>query len=257
MQSVDIEKKIQFHKQVIRIKYSENPEEESIITCSDGSTYLADHVIITVSLGILKAHHQDLFDPPLPDNKVKVIQNYAYGAIGKIFLEFEEPFWPADDSFISYSLLWHDDDKTEIKSSNKAWLLGVAIIHKIDAFPNLLEMFVVGEQVRDFELLSDEKLTDDIMWMLEKFLSKNLPKPSKMIRTKWLTNKNFLGTYSYIGIGLQKNHLGPKDLGEPLKRGNGKPFIHFAGEATDVDFPGYAHGAVASGYRAANEILKN
>jgi monoamine oxidase len=257
MQHVDIESKIQLNKEVIRIKYSDEPTEEIILTCSDGSTYIANNLIITVPLGVLKANYQDLFHPPLPDKKIKVIQNYAYGAIGKIFLEFDEPFWPLDDTFVSYSLLWRDEDIKEVKSTNKEWLLGVAIIHKVDAFPNLLEMFVVGEEVRSFETTSDEKLTQDIMWTFEKFLNKKLPKPSKMIRTKWLTNKNFLGTYSYIGMGLQKHLLGPKDLAEPLRKSNGKPFIHFAGEATDTEFPGYAHGAVNSGWRAADEIIKN
>lgn len=257
MQYVDIKSKVQFQKEVIRIKYSDDPDEEIIVTCSDGSTYVADHLIITVSLGVLKANYQDLFHPPLPDKKVKVIQNYAFGAIGKIFLEFDEPFWPTDDSFISYSLLWFDEDINEIKSTNKAWLLGVAIIHKVDAFPNMLEMFVSGEEVRNFETISEEKLNQDIMWLMEKFLNKKLPKPCKVIRTKWLTNKNFLGTYSYIGMGLQKHHLCPKDLGEPLRKNNGKPFIHFAGEATDIECPGYAHGAVNSGWRAVDEILKN
>lgn len=256
-QHIDVESKVQLNKEVIRIKYSEMPDEETLITCADGSTFIADHLIITVSLGVLKAQYQDLFHPPLPDKKVKTIQNYAYGAIGKIFLEFDEPFWPTDDTFVYYSLLWRDEDKNEIKLSNKSWLLGVAIIHKVDTFPNILEIFVAGEEIRNFETISDEKLIDDVMWMLEKFLNKKLSKPSNMKRTKWLTSKHFLGTYSYIGMGLQKNHLGPKDLAEPLRKINGKPFIHFAGEATDTDFPSYAHGAVSSGYRAAGEIIPN
>ena len=51
-------------------------------------------------------------------------------------------------------------------------------------------------------------------------------------------------------------NLNFKDLAEPIKKIDGKPFIHFAGEATDYEFPGYAHGAVTSGYRAAEEVLK-
>lgn len=240
---------------MIYIKYSEDPKEKTKIECSDGTSYLADHLIITVSLGVLKANYQELFDPSLPDKKVKVIQNYAFGAVGKIFLEFEKPFWPQDETFISYMPVWRDKDKDEIKLSNKSWLLGLAILHVVDGFPNLLEGFISGEEIRNFETISDEKLTEDVMWMLEKFLSKKLTNPINVKRTNWLTNKNFLGTYSYVGMGLQKHNLKPKDLAEPLKKSNGKAFLHFAGEATDIEYPSYAHGAVTSGRRAADEII--
>lgn len=231
------------------------PDEKTIVACADGTTYEADHVIITVSLGVLKAQYQELFDPQLPDNKIKVIQNYAFGTVGKIFFEFNEPFWPTDDSFISYAFLWRDEERNEIQFTDKSWLLCIAALHRVESFPHLLEAFVGGEKMREFEKISDEKLIEDIMWLLEKFLNKKLPQPSQMRRTNWLTNKNFLGTYSYIGMGSQNFNVGPKNLAEALKKSNGKSFLHFAGEATDFEFPGYAHGAVTSGYRAADEVL--
>lgn len=189
----------------------------------------------------------------MPEKKISVIERFGFGAIGKIFLEFLKPFW--DDSLIAYSLLWKKQDMNEIKSTDKAWLLDVVSFIKVDSYPNLLEAFIAGERMKIFEKLSDEKIINDIIWLLEKFLARKLPKPVKIIRTKWLSNENFLGSYSYISRGLEEFNYGPKDLAEPIRKSNGKSFLHFAGEATDLKFPSYAHGAVVSGYRAADEII--
>lgn len=44
------------------------------LDCEDGTTYSADYVIVTSSLGYLKKHYKTLFSPELPANKVAAIQ---------------------------------------------------------------------------------------------------------------------------------------------------------------------------------------
>lgn len=211
---------------------------------------------MTVSLGILKAQFKTLFSPSLPSQKIAAIQKYGFGTLGKIFLKFDNPFWPFNNSdFLSYSFLWTDADKKEVLVSDKAWLLGIVSFSKVDVFPNLLEVLYVGVFMKNFETFSDQKIIDDCMWLLEKFLGKKLPKPSYMNRTKWLTNKYFLGSYSYLTFALEQSKVSPNELAKPIKKSNGKSFLHFAGEATDTKFPSYAHGAVLSGYRVATEVV--
>lgn len=41
---------------------------------ANGEEYEADHVIVTVSLGILQNHMDTLFNPQLPEKKVNVIK---------------------------------------------------------------------------------------------------------------------------------------------------------------------------------------
>lgn len=121
--SLDVESKIQLNKEVTNVAWNpSNVNEKITITCADGSSYSADHVIFTASLGVLKARHETLFSPGLPADKIKAIENIAFGAIGKVFLEFEKPFWPLDDnSLLVYSLLWTDEDLLAIKDTDKEW----------------------------------------------------------------------------------------------------------------------------------------
>lgn len=215
-------------------------------------------MIVTVSLGVLKCQHKTLFTPSLPSQKITAIQKYGFGTLGKIFLKFDNPFWPVNNSdFLSYSFLWTDADKKEIMGNDKAWLLGIMSFSKVDAFPNLLEAFYAGALMKSFETISDQKIIDDCMWLLEKFLGKKLPKPSYMNRTKWLTDKYFKGAYSYFSYNMEQSKVNPNELANPIKKSNGKSFLHFAGEATDSKYPSYAHGAVLSGYRAATEVMNS
>ena len=105
----------------------------------------------------------------------------------------------------------------------------------------------------EFETVDDEKLIDDCLWLLEKLLNRRLNRPMKMQRTKWLTNENFLGSYSFHSLSAQENTV--ENIAKPICNIEGKPFLHFAGEATDKRFMGYVNGAMNSGERAAKEIV--
>lgn len=107
------------------------------------------------------------------------------------------------------------------------------------------------KQVENFD---DAKVTNDVMWLLEKFMKKSLPRPTSIKRSRWLGNRNFLGTYSYPSMAAEQNNVSMKDLGQSLLSAEGKPEILFAGEATDELFYGTSNAAVRSGWKAASEI---
>lgn len=181
------------------------------------------------------------------------------GTIGKIFLKFNERFWPADSEFVSYMFLWTEEDKQALVGTDKEWLTGIMTFNRVDAFPELLEAFFAGPLMSSFENFSDTKILEDCVWLLEKFLSRKLPAASLVNRTKWLTHDKFRGAYSYISYASETPDppVGPSDLAEPIEKDeSGRPFVHFAGEATNDVYPSYAHGAVLSGYRAAIEAMK-
>lgn len=89
------------------------------VTCADGSRKFADYVIFTGSLGVLKRNHMTLFTPRLPARQIKAIETLGFGTLGKIFLEFEKPFWPSD--WVSYSLLWSKPDIESLRGDDKEW----------------------------------------------------------------------------------------------------------------------------------------
>ncbi|XP_075237369.1 spermine oxidase-like isoform X4 [Lycorma delicatula] len=66
-----VEQKTKFNKVVQTISWTGN---EVKICCEDGSHYFADHVIVTVSLGVLKVLAKTMFNPSLPDNKLAAIE---------------------------------------------------------------------------------------------------------------------------------------------------------------------------------------
>lgn len=74
-------------------------------------------------------------------------------------------------------------------------------------------------------------------------------------RTQWYTNPHFRGTYSYQTVAsrqLNSNHV----LGQPLHNRNGNVTLMFAGEATHTSYYATVHGAIQTGYREAERLLK-
>lgn len=75
--------KTKFNKIVQSIDWSGN---EVRLVCEDGSIYYADHVISTVSLGVLKKSAKTMFTPSLPERKLAAIQ-VGFDYIGMCFLK--------------------------------------------------------------------------------------------------------------------------------------------------------------------------
>ncbi|CRK91867.1 CLUMA_CG005488, isoform A [Clunio marinus] len=253
-QYLDVESKIQLNKEVTNIAWGDNL---AIIKCADGSEYTADYVVFTASHGVLRAHYESLFTPKLPDRKILAIENIGYGSLEKIFLEFAIPFWPTDPNWVQYTILWSQEDINAVTGTDREWLLDTRAFFKVDGFPNLLSAFFIGANIKDFEQFTGEKIANDCMWLLERSLRKSLPRPINVQRTQWITEKNFLGSYSILSMDTARNGVSPFDLAEPLFNSNRRPIIFFAGEATYFAFTGYTDGAMASGYLAADEILRH
>jgi monoamine oxidase len=71
---VPVTANVKYNKEVIHIKWKDLPEDKVAVECSDGSVYVADHVIVTVSLGVLKEKAHSMFYPALPPQKLNAIE---------------------------------------------------------------------------------------------------------------------------------------------------------------------------------------
>ena len=74
----------------------------------DGSVLQADKIVFSGSLGVLKSGIVD-FDPPLPFEKQKAIEKIGFGTLGKIFIEFDQP-WVAEDWVTGFGFMFKEND---------------------------------------------------------------------------------------------------------------------------------------------------
>jgi monoamine oxidase len=96
--------------------------------------------------------------------------------------------------------------------------------------------------------MTDAQIISEIMTHLKDIYGNNIPNPTNLLRTKWQTNENTFGAYSYTAVGTEMQHF--DDLAEEI---NDKLF--FAGEHTEIDYFSTAHGAYLSGIREADKII--
>lgn len=77
-----------------------------------------------------------------------------------------------------------------------------------------------------------------------------------MCSSRWYTNKNFRGAYSFSSVQEASLKSPREDLATPLIGDDGHPAVLFAGEATHSKYFSTVHGAIETGFREANRIIK-
>jgi monoamine oxidase len=121
-------------------------------------------------------------------------------------------------------------------------------INKNNPSVNALMTFAYADYARLTETMTDAQIIDEIMIHLKDIYGNSIPNPTNMLRTKWQTNENSFGAYSYTAVGTEMQHF--NDLANEV---NNKLF--FAGEHTNIDYFSTAHGAYLSGIREADKII--
>lgn len=200
----------------------------------NGSISESDYVIVTVPLGVLKANKIN-FAPALPISKQTAIQKLGMNCVNKFLLVWDSAFW-GNEQYIAYTPATKDKFNYFVN------------VKKYQPNVNALMTFAYADYARQTEQMSDAQVINDIMVHLRDIYGSNIPNPINMLRTKWNTNENALGSYTYTAIGSKMSHF--SDLAKSI---NNKVF--FAGEHTHIDYFSTAHGAYLSGIREANKIL--
>ena len=221
---------IRLNQKVSKIDYS----SEKINVHHDGGVLSANFVVVSVPLGVLKAQVID-FVPALPNLKQTAIQKVGMNCVNKFVLVWETAFWD-DVQYISYTPEARDKFNYFVN------------IKKFSPNHNALMTFAYANYARQTEAMSDAQIIDEIMNHLRDIYGKNIPNPTKMLRTKWQSNENSHGAYSYTAVGTEMQHF--DDLAGQV---NNKLF--FAGEHTEKDYFSTAHGAYLSGIREADKII--
>lgn len=238
------------YKAVKEIAYTPSDGEDAIagVICDDGDILEADHVVLTVPLGVLKEQCIS-FDPPLPDWKLGPIERLGFGTLNKVILVFEKPFWDVDQDM--FGLLREAEvvdslDQEDYESNRGKFYLFWNCI-KTSGLPVLIAL-MAGDAAHQAENVSDAALVAAVMQELARmFKQQEVPIPSETIVTRWGKDRFARGSYSYVGpTSLPGDY---EAMARPL--GN----LHFAGEATCGTHPATVHGAYISGLRAASEVI--
>lgn len=251
---------------------------------SDGSMMSADHVIVTVSLGVLKkglSNESRMFDPPLPVCKAGAISRLGYGVVDKVFLQLT-PCYDDDrrneKSFPFLQMVFHPSDSELRNPKIPHWIRKTSFLCPIYSNSRVVLSWFTGQEALELESLADEEIISGFSRTVTNLLPSKLrteilPKScngtersmfDKVLRTQWGTNPLFLGSYSYVAVGSSIDDM--DTLAEPLPKSGGaatgvdvtRPLqILFAGEATHKTHYSTTHGAYFSGLREANRLLKH
>ncbi|XP_059821672.1 spermine oxidase [Hypanus sabinus] len=242
----------------------EEEEEEGYqvwVECEDGEFILADHVIVTMSLGVLKKYHETMFHPHLPEEKVSAIQMLGISTTDKIFLEFEEPFWSPECNSIQF--VWEDDAENESPVyPQDLWYKKICsfdVLYPPERYGHVLSGWICGEEAIIMERCDDETVAETCTELLRKFTGNpHIPKPRRILRSRWGSNPYIRGSYSYTRVGSTGADV--EKLAKPLpypKSTKAPPMqILFAGEATHRKFYSTTHGALLSGEREAGRLIE-
>jgi monoamine oxidase len=207
-------------------------DADRVTVQSDDMVVRARRVIVAVPIGIAA---QIIYEPMLPLDRALLHQRMPMGAVYKIALIYDDPFWRTDglsgQSFTADSAV-----NLTIDSCTPA------------ARPGVLTAITEGPSARKLNRLSAaDRRAAVIGAVLERFGEK-ARKPIDYVEQDW-------GNERYSGGGMIA-HTPPgvlTEFGPAIRQPCGR--IHWAGTETSTEMYGFIDGAVRSGERAATEVV--
>jgi monoamine oxidase len=215
--------------------------------------FTAPYVLTTLPLGVMKTAARDAafvrFTPELPREKLDASDRLEMGKVVRVVLQFNERFWESivppgggQRTLSNLSFLFSRDEWFPTwwttMPTKSSFITGWAPFHSAELLSYKDSSFVVQ---RALETLSQ-------------LLRVSLPAVERSLESAyfhdWQADPFARGAYSYGKVGSDGAQ---QLLGAPIEN-----TLFFAGEATDTSGNnGTVHGAIASGYRAAGEIMKH
>lgn len=216
------------------IKKIEDNRRSVKVTTVAGVEYIADYVIVSVPLGVLK-NKSITFSPAFPEKKQIAVDTIEMSNFLKTWLIFENDFWTNDESISFFTNHLFLD-----------FFNPLAIVNQSSSFnkPVLLAMHG-GKDAEKVRKLTSNQISQKVHIALKKAYGDKAKIPS-VYQSSWHKDQYTLGSYSFIPVGGNISMY--DDIAKPYGR------IYFAGEHTFGRFHATTHGAFWSGKRAAMEI---
>ncbi len=216
----------------------------------DGAPYepvAARAAVITLPLGVLTAAPDAGGVRVVPDvpGKRALYTSLAMGHAIKVLLRFREAFWEGTAIFrppaSRLSFLFTPDEHFRI------WWTAYPVVAP------LLTGWIGGPRAAAIARQTDAAIVGQALDALARGLRVPLTDIEALLESthfhNWSTDPFSRGAYSYVCVGGMES---PRRLGEPVAA-----TLFFAGEATNTEGDtGTVHGALATGYRAADEVTQ-
>jgi len=203
------------------------------LTTTDGETFQADQVVVTLPLGVLQSGAVS-FSPELPPAKKEALSGLQMGPVMKMIYQFDEPIIDRTIGAI-YSRL------------NPPMWWSPSFTRDVDV--QVWTAFVSGDWARELLVFGEEGALQKGLESLREELGKPDLQAKAMTLVNWPNDPFSQGGYSVTLPG----HLDAREkLAQPT------PPLYWAGEATaEHENAATIHGAYLSGKRAAEEILND
>ncbi|HKV95303.1 MAG TPA: NAD(P)/FAD-dependent oxidoreductase [Candidatus Angelobacter sp.] len=211
---------------------------DEVLVKTANTEFHAPRAIITVPLGVLKAK-SITFLPALPE-KENAIRFLEMGPAVRVTLCFRTKFWEQDTEMSDLGFLFTNDRQFP------TWWTSNALPYPI------LTAWAAGRYAIALKGLPTEEITHNATESLARIIgigTRDLEAEMTGAFTHdWQADPFSRGAYSYAAVG---GIDAARVLAAPMAE-----TLYFAGEATNADgYNATAHGAIASGYRVAEELL--
>ncbi|KAI9594715.1 flavin-containing amine oxidoreductase-domain containing protein [Syncephalis fuscata] len=255
------------------VKQIEYTDKTVRVVTENHGEFIADAVIITVPLGVLKAQ-SIVFNPPLPDRKLKAINRLGFGLLDKIILEYENAEDVPGSGWQHYITVRPKNTTLNSKLDDDLLPPNAALFFNFCTMTNypVLMIYLSGDNAKVFENKSDKEIADRVQRHLKHYFpDTKLKNPVRCTMSRWHQDKYAYGSYCYIPVNGDTDDI--TAIAEPCHASNGtdtlkatpgipkqqettkSAAIFWAGEHTIVSRYTYLDGAMLSGIRAAKELL--
>jgi monoamine oxidase len=202
--------------------------------------YLASRAIVTLPLGVLKSGSV-VFSPALPE-KQNAMSFLEMGPVIRVSLCFQQKFWERDPKMADLSFLFTDDPQFP------AWWTSNPLPYPI------LTGWAAGPNAGAHTGRSNDEIIRSALQSLARITKTAEPELRTQMTESfvhdWQSDPFSRGAYSYTAVGGMD---AAKKLAETVV-----DTLYFAGEAANSNgYTGTVHGAIATGLRAAKELLQS
>ena len=211
-----------------------------VIARTSTAEYVAPQAIITLPLGVLKSNSV-VFTPALAE-KQNAMSFLEMGPVIRVSFCFQDKFWERDPDMADMSFLFTDDPEFP------TWWTSNSLPYPI------LTGWAAGPNARKHAGRAKNEILQSAVQSLARIMEIPEPELRKQMTGSfahdWQEDPFSRGAYSYAAVGGMD---AAAKLAESVAN-----TLYFAGEATNSDgYNGTVHGAIATGLRAAKELLES